>query len=224
MLVSIKIAAEIVGVCTKTLRRWDAHEKLKPTLRTAGGHRRYESTTLKQQLTGSTNTLAEAAGTNPEVPERVVGYARVSAPKQREDLARQKTQIQTYAAQHQWHLETIYQDIASGLNDTRPGLRALITACLQGSVDRVLITYDDRLARFGTALLEWLFTTFHVRLERVQPGLLPQSLDQQLLEDLLALMTSFSGKFHRLRRGKNRKQDRKQDCKQDCKQNCKQDR
>ncbi|MHA1733836.1 MAG: MerR family DNA-binding transcriptional regulator, partial [Promethearchaeota archaeon] len=44
MLVRIGVAAAILGVCTRTLRRWEASGKLLPACRTAGGHRRYETT------------------------------------------------------------------------------------------------------------------------------------------------------------------------------------
>lgn len=38
-------AAALVGVCTKTLRRWEAAGRL-TVLRTPGGHRRYERDVL----------------------------------------------------------------------------------------------------------------------------------------------------------------------------------
>ncbi|MHA1337882.1 MAG: MerR family DNA-binding transcriptional regulator [Promethearchaeota archaeon] len=41
IVLSISKAAEVLGVCTKTLRRWDQRGLLKPDFRTKGGHRRY---------------------------------------------------------------------------------------------------------------------------------------------------------------------------------------
>ncbi|MHA1341522.1 MAG: helix-turn-helix domain-containing protein [Promethearchaeota archaeon] len=49
MLVSIKYAAKFLGVCQKTLRRWDKSKKLVP-IRTKGGHRRYDIDGLKMFL------------------------------------------------------------------------------------------------------------------------------------------------------------------------------
>jgi len=46
-------AAEFLGVCTKTLKRWDKAGKL-PAHRTPGGHRRYTREELMQALGGST--------------------------------------------------------------------------------------------------------------------------------------------------------------------------
>jgi len=201
LLVRIGIAAKIIGVTTKTLRRWDKDGKLEPTLRTKGGHRRYETTELPGQE-GKTRGTDQEASLQP--PERVVGYIRVSSTKQRDDLARQREQVENYATGRGWQIEQVFQDIASGLNDQRPGLRRLLEAGRAGHLDRILITYDDRLARFGTNLLEWLFNLWGVQLERIQPIQLTTGPEQQLLKDLMALMTSFTGKFHRMRRGKRR--------------------
>lgn len=131
--------------------------------------------------------------------ERVLGYVRVSAAKQKEDLDRQRILVQQYATDHHWEVAAIYQDIASGLNDRRPSLKKVLQTCLGGHIDRVVITYDDRLARFGTHLLEWLLTLWGVRVERIQPVLLTIGPEPQLLTDLLTLVTSFAGKFYRLR-------------------------
>lgn len=134
--------------------------------------------------------------------ERVVGYVRVSSAKQREDLVRQPCQVETYAADHQWELDAIYKDIASGLNDKRSGLKRLIRAWATGHIDRVIITYDDRLARFGTHYWSGCSVPGGVKVERIQPVNLTLGLEQQLLDDLLALMTSFAGKYYHLCRGR----------------------
>jgi predicted site-specific integrase-resolvase len=110
--------------------------------------------------------------------------------------------VEIYATDRGWQLEQVFQDIASGLNNRRPGLRRLLEASRMGHLDRILITYDDRLARFGTNLLEWLLNLWSVKLERIQPVQLTSDPEQQLLKDLIALMTSVAGKFQRRRRGK----------------------
>lgn len=133
--------------------------------------------------------------------EEVVGYIRVSASKQKGDLQRQREQIETYCLEHNWQLQAIYQDIASGINDRRRGLQRLLAHCQTGQVTQVIITYDDRLARFGTSLIEWWLNWCNVELIRIGTVKVTQTLEQCLLEDLLALMTSFTGRFHRLRRG-----------------------
>lgn len=200
MLIRIGIAAKLLGVSTKTLRRWDNDGKLQATMRTLGGHRRYETSDLPlldKEITDE-NQKEEVNGRT----ERVVGYVRVSSAKQKADLERQQRQVVRYAEKRGWDLEAIYKDIASGLNDRRNGLKRLIRDCSIGYIDRVLITYDDRLSRFGNHLLEWLLSSWSVTLERILPVNLADGPEKQLFEDILAVMTSFTGKFHRLRRGK----------------------
>lgn len=201
MLVRVGVAAKLLGVCVKTLHRWEASGKLLPAYRTLGGHRRYETSDLRSRFGGHEARTSERVVPG-VVTERVVGYVRVSSSKQKDDLERQYHQVKEYVNDRCWELDTIYKDIASGLNDRRSGLKRLIHACSTGHIDRVIITYDDRLARFGTHLLEWLFGMWEVQVERIQPVNLTLGPEQQLLDDLLALMTSFTGKFHRLRRGR----------------------
>ncbi len=98
-----------------------------------------------------------------------MGYVRVSSAKQKDDLERQQQQLVHYAKKRGWDLEMIYKDIVSGLNDRRNGLKRLIRDCSIEHIDRVLITYDDRLSRFGNHLLEWLLSSWGVTLERIQP-------------------------------------------------------
>lgn len=49
VLVKISEAAKMLGVSTKTLRRWDNADKLKP-VRTVGKHRRYRVSDIKKLL------------------------------------------------------------------------------------------------------------------------------------------------------------------------------
>lgn len=101
-------------------------------------------------------------------------------------------------------MDGMYQDIASGLNDTRPGLKRLLQRCYAGDIDRVVVTYSDRLARFGTNILEWSLKLWGVQLVRISPVKLTTGAEQRLLEDFIALMTSFMGKFYRMRRNKKK--------------------
>lgn len=150
MLVSIGKAAQVLGVCIKTLRRWEAKNIIIP-YRTSRNHRRYDLDALFSFLETleyhpkpihSTNTAAI--------------YARVSSAKQKNDLATQAQYLMTYAKQ--FHQSVIpYIDIGSGLNDKRLNLLRLIKDALHRKFDSLYITYLDRLARFGTAPLLELF-------------------------------------------------------------------
>ena len=92
----------------------------------------------------------------------------------------------------------VLKDIASGLNTQREGLLKLFKLVEGRSVDVVLITYEDRLTRFGFEYLEEFFTTMGVRIEVVF-GEEPKDAMQELVEDLISIITSFAGKIYGVR-------------------------
>ena len=72
---SIGLTASMLGVCVKTLRRWEESGYLVPAFRTSGGHRRYAYTQLQSFFEGDTDTS-----------QLTVLYARVSSYDQKSDL------------------------------------------------------------------------------------------------------------------------------------------
>ena len=61
----------------------------------------------------------------------------------------------------------VLKDVASGLNTQRKGLLKLFKLVEGKSVDIVLITYKDRLTRFGFEYIEEFFSTMGVKIEAV---------------------------------------------------------
>lgn len=76
-------------------------------------------------------------------------YARVSSRKQEGDLQRQVEFLQTKFPEAQ-----LIKDVGSGLNWKRPGFCRLVEKICREEVSRVVVTYRDRLCRFGVELLE----------------------------------------------------------------------
>jgi len=68
-------------------------------------------------------------------------------------------------------------------------------------VNAVVITYKGRLTRFGFEYLEHPFKQFGVKIEAVY-GEEPRDAHQELVEDLLAIVTSFADKLYGLSRRK----------------------
>ncbi len=188
MLVRIGIAAEWWGVSASTVRRWEKEKRVRPDCRTRGGHRRY--------------SLARILGKNEKKRKRVVlRYVRVSATKQKKELVNQRQKIESYAEERGWQLKKIFADIASGMNDQRKGLQRLLNAIATQQPYAVVCTYEDRVARFGTRVIKHYYQTFNTKLVAIhQP--LNQSTEGKLVEDMIALVTSFAGRLHRQRRGK----------------------
>jgi len=100
----------------------------------------------------------------------------------------------------------VYQDVGSGLNDKRRGLIKLFSDAAKGKFRRVLVTYPDRLSRFCVAYLERHLMAFGVAVEYVESreSITPQ---EELVQDLTAVITCFSGKLHGMRAKKNFEQE-----------------
>jgi putative resolvase len=194
--VRVGIAAELMGVCRQTIRRWDKDGKL-TCIRTIGGHRRIALIEIKRLIHG------EEAD---ERPKRMAVYARVSSHDQKKkgDLTRQVEVATTYCQEQGEDSPVIFTDVASGLKTDRRGLTKLCNQVVQGKISTVVTTYPDRLTRFGLDYLTWLFQTQGTKIALLQQPA-DQSVQEELVQDLIAIITSFSGRVHGLRSHKNKR-------------------
>ena len=174
---SISEAANLKGVSTSTLRRWETEGKLIPE-RTANGHRRYD--------------LSSLLGMKPEL-SYTIGYCRVSSHDQKDDLERQKQVLELFCAQNGWQYQII-EDLGSGLNYSKKGLKRLIRLIIDNQVERLVITHKDRLLRFGSELIFSLcehFGTEVVIINRTEDS----SFEEDLASDVLEIITVFSARL-----------------------------
>ena len=145
--------------------------------------------------------------------ERIVGsidgrllvlYGRVSKHGQKDDLETQLERLQTWAKTERPGQEMqVLSDIGSGLKAGRRHLQRLLKLVCEDKVAEVVITYEDRLTRFGQEFLETLFSCFDVKLTVLEPGE-EKTPEQELSDDLLALITSFSGRLYGMRSQKQK--------------------
>jgi len=190
MFISIGKVSKLAGVSKSTLRRWEEDKYLLPDYRTKGNHRRYRYNTILKFL----GLIGEKSD------KEVFIYARVSANKQKDDLKRQIRSLQEYSHNNGWKITGIYNDIASGLNDGRKDLLRMIADIPTKLPDLILCTYKDRIARFGTKLLEAFCSIYEV--EVVETQIKTTSDEEKLAQSIIAILTSFSGKLYRSRRGR----------------------
>ena len=145
--------------------------------------------------------------------ERMVGkldgrllvlYGRVSGHGQKADLDAQLEWLQAWARTERKGQETlVLADIGSGLKAGRRHLQRLLKLVCEDKMGEVAMTYEDRLTRFGQEYLETLFACFDVTLTVLEPGE-EKTPEQELSEDLLALIASFSGRLYGLRSHKQK--------------------
>jgi putative resolvase len=133
-----------------------------------------------------------------------VCYARVSSEHQRGDLERQIADLQRHFPDHE-----IISDIGSGLNWKRRGFTALLERIYSGGVEEVVVTRKDRLCRFGSELVEWIFAKSGTQLMVLGSDVSADSSEvSELAEDLLSITTVFVARHNGLRSAANRKRRR----------------
>lgn len=172
-----------------TLRRWAEEGKIR-CIRPSGTKRLY-----------NLSDVTKLFGIKDVVKDKIsVCYARVSSNHQKEDLERQVELLSKTYPSHK-----IYKDIGSGLNFNRPNFRALLDEIYKGNIREVVVTFKDRLCRFGFELLEFIFEKHGVKLLVLSTYNSKSDPSIELSEDLLAITTVFVAKNNGLRSAKFRK-------------------
>ena len=140
--VSISVIAEMYGVSSQTIRNWEK-EGIFEVRRTRGGHRRFYLE-------------------NEEKEGKTVIYSRVSSQDQKEDLKRQTEELKQYCHENGLERIEVIEEVGSGMNYSKRGLRKLVNMIERKEVDRVVISFKDRLLRFGSELLYQLCGLKHI--------------------------------------------------------------
>ena len=188
---STKKVTEILGVTAQTLRNWDKEGKLKPSYVKSNGYRYYS----EESILSYTQERKTKKNLN------VVGYARVSSKKQSDDLERQINNLNTYISS-KYDSFDIITDIGSGINYNKPGLKKLIEKINKKEVDLIIVLYKDRLLRFGFELVEYFAELNNVKIEVLDK--IDKNQDEELVEDLVQIMTVFSCKIQGKRKTKTK--------------------
>ncbi|GIW59519.1 MAG: hypothetical protein KatS3mg087_0644 [Patescibacteria group bacterium] len=193
--VSIGEAAKELGVSVDTIRRWADADKIK-FVRAPSGHRRFYLTDLKRLTPRELKQLDERI---------TINYARVSSHDQKQDLVRQVQVLESFSAANGWQFETI-QDLGSGLNYNKKGLQKLLKRIMQGDVGRLVLTHKDRLLRFGAELVFAMCEEFETEVVIVNKSHEETTFEQELVQDMIELITVFSARLYGSRSKKNKKQ------------------
>ena len=128
-------------------------------------------------------------------------YARVSTHKQKErgDLEKQIDTISRFAIDKNPKKLKIFSNVASGLNDTRKQLNNLLDSVMNNEVDRIFINYKDRLTRFGFNYLMKICSKYNTEIVIVSNDTNNKTLQEELAEDIISVIHSFSGKLYGMR-------------------------
>lgn len=198
-LLTLQEAKNILNVSKSTLQRWDNSGKL-IALRTEGGHRRYKQSDIENIL-GIVNNKEEED--NKEII--VATYARCSTPGQKAhgDIERQSMRLFEYCTKNKYKVEHIIKDMGSGLNDKRKGFTKLCNLVVNKKIDKVIIEHKDRLTRFQYNLIEFFFNSYGVEIELLDKKEYTEQ--EELVNDMMMLIASFSGRLYSARAKENKK-------------------
>lgn len=188
---SINKFSKILGVSAQTLRNGDKKGKLHPHHTSSNGYRYYSHEQLNQVM-----------NVKPNLDRIVIGYCRVSSNKQKDDLERQIENMKLYLTAQGKPFEII-SDIGSGINYKKKGLKELMKRISQNKVDKVVVFYKDRLLRFGFELVEYIASLYDCDIEIIDHT--EKTEQQELVEDLVQIITVFSCKLQGKRANKARK-------------------
>jgi len=190
--VTLSETAKLLGV-TENYLRYVSEDFIK-AYRTEGGHRRYKRSDIDRIL----GTAME------DVSNIVVCYSRVSSQDQKNhgDLDRQKLRNMEYCVSNGYSILENVEECSSGMNDNRPKLKHIIKIAQQGRFGKLIIEHKDRLTRFNFNMFVTFFNALGVEVICTEETL-SKSFENELVEDMLSLITVFSAKIYG-RRGKKK--------------------
>ncbi len=191
-LISINEASKQLGVSISTLRRWDKSGVLVAE-KTPNGHRRYDLNKINPNLLHGIGNK----------DRKTVAYARVSSETCKDDLERQIQVLELYCTKQGWQFEII-NDLGSGMNYHKKGLKQLLDDILNDKIGRLVLTHKDRLLRFGAELVFALCEARNVEVVIINQGE-NLSFEEEFAQDVLEIITVFSARLYGSRSKKNKK-------------------
>lgn len=144
---------------------------------------------------------------NKDIERKTYVYARVSTSKQKADLENQINLLKTFCFQNGYVINGIFQDVASGISfDKRTQFFEMLDDIIAGKVNKVVITYKDRLSRVGFELFSYLFKKYGCEII-VMSEVGSEKLDsQEIFEDIISLLHCYSMKLYSNRKKKQIKE------------------
>lgn len=173
--------ARLLGVTPQTIRKY-----------VKTGQIPYHKT-VKGRLFFTENDIQEALGESPQSEKKTVHYARSSS-GDKKAIENQLSKLKEYYGEP----DITISDKASGLNENRKGIKRLINLAQSRDITDIYMVRKDRLTRFGYKYLEALFAQNGVALHSMTSEN-SSTIEQELLDDFMAIIASFSGKYSQLR-------------------------
>jgi len=192
-----KEASVKLGVHQRTLMQWDKKGWIN-TIRTPGNKRLYDV----EKFLKEHNLKSDIKNNiNEEQEEKLnICYVRVSTNGQKDDLERQKDVMKELYKDY-----IIIEDIGSGLNLNKKGIRKIIDLAIKGKINKLVITHKDRLVRFGYELIEDLIKDYsNGEIIVIYQKEIKKTEGDELMYDMLQIMNIYEAKMNGLRKYKKK--------------------
>lgn len=193
--------AALLGISTPTVINYCETGRI-PFYKTEHGHRRILAEDVYSYLVSLNMAYDENSNdTDSAYTKSDVIYARVSTHKQAErgDLEQQVEKVMLYAIHQNVNNLIVKTDIASGLDDNRKNLLSLIDIVQKGEVSRIFVLDKDRLTSFGYPYLKKICDFHGVSIVVISDEVDIKIQSEELAEDVITFIHSFSEKLHDLR-------------------------
>jgi len=176
--------AKSKGISYKTVYRWFKDGRLPSNIK-------------GEQTPSGTIILTEVKEEKEDLDKNIVIYCRVSSYEKKDDLLRQVERCKDYCIARGYQVTKIYKEVASGMNDNRKQLYKLF----DGEPDVIVIEHKDRLTRFGFNYIKYFLEKSNSKIEILNPDINDEN---DLIKDLISIITSFCCRLYGLRKGKKK--------------------
>ncbi len=171
--------AKKLGISYRTAWEWFKEGKIKGAYKTASG------------------TIIVPDDT-PQKGEYIVIYARVSSSENKSNLDSQAERLVNYATAKGYQIQEVIKEVGSGVNDNRQKLQRVLK---EGKATKIIVEHKDRLTRFGYNYLDTLLSQRGCEIEVVNVS---NEDKEDLMQDLISIITSFCARYYGLRRSKRK--------------------
>jgi len=193
MNMTAKDVLRILQITRPTLTKYVKEGKLKVTTK-GNGRYDYDADSVYKML-------------NKDIERKTYLYARVSTSKQKKDLENQVQLLKNFCFQNGYVINGVYQDIASGISfDKREQFFDMLDDILAGKVNKVIITYKDRLSRVGFELFTYLFQKYGCEIIVISEVGSEKLDSQEIFEEIISLLHCYSMKLYSRRKAKKIKE------------------
>jgi putative resolvase len=178
---NLKQWAESQGIHYHTAYRW-FHDGVLP---------------VPAERVGPRAILVNPHGTEAQASAGVGLYARVSSHDQKVDLDRQVARLSEWAAKAGVSVVRVEAEVGSGMNGARRKIRRMLA---DPKIGTLVVEHRDRLGRMNVELVEAALSASGRRLVVLEEG----EVDDDLVRDMVEVLTSFCARLYGRRSGRNR--------------------